>query len=153
MSEVAAGGAGGSKVLRSDVLEAKLGDCFGGGAGESRRLRDRREVVKAASALGSINDARSEGFDAQAADGYERLPTQRLRGEVDGELRESESVDALTAGGESQENEFVCGGASGGENDDLKRTRACREECGGAGQKLVVRAGADNGARDHEQLY
>jgi hypothetical protein len=58
----------------------------------------------------------------------------------------------LAASGESQEREFIGGGAGRGKNYDFRRTRACREKSGGAGQKLDVRAGADDGAQCHEQL-
>jgi len=108
--------------------------------------------VKLAGTLRSVDNAGGKGFDAQTADGCERFPTQGLRGEVDSELREGKSVDTLAAGGESQKSEFVGGSARGSKDDDFGRTRACREKSGGAGQKLDVRTGANDGARYHEQL-
>jgi len=78
------------------VLQAKFGDRLGEGAREAGCLSDGGEIRQVIRGCGGMNDAGGEGFNAQARDGSECETAHGLRGELGGELRESERMNALT---------------------------------------------------------
>jgi hypothetical protein len=70
-----------------------------------------------------------------------------------GELRDSECVNALATGWESADNELCRGGSCGGDDEDFRMFGLTGEERCGAAEERGVRAGMNERARDHRQLY
>ena len=88
-----------------------------------------------------MHDARGERFDAETGDGSEREASHGLRGQLGGELRESERVNALAARWESAGGEFMTGGSRGSDHQDFSVLGLIAKERGGALEKCGVGAG------------
>ena len=136
-----------------DILQAEFGDRLRQGASEAGCLSDGSEIGQALRGCGGMNDARGQRFDAEAGDGSERETSHGLRGEVGGELRESECVNALAARRESAGGEFIGGGSRGGDDEDFRVLGFFGEERSGALEQCGVGAGVKERARGHRQLY
>jgi hypothetical protein len=87
---------------------------------------------------GGVNNARAESFDAKAGDGSQRETAHGLSGEMGGELREGECVNALTARWKSASGEFVSGGSRGCDDQDFGVLGLIGEERSGAVEKRGV---------------
>ncbi len=104
---------------RVHILQAKFGDGFRQGAREAGCLSDGGEIGQPLRGDGGVDNARGERFNAEAGDGCERETAHGLGGEVRGELRESERVNALAAGWKSAGGELVCGGSRRRDDEDF----------------------------------
>jgi hypothetical protein len=135
------------------LLQAKFGDRLRQGASESGRLSDGREIGQVFGGNGGVNNARGEGFHAEAGDGSERETSHGLRGKMGGQLRGSERVNALASGGESADDEFICASSRGSNDEDFGVRLFRGQERGGLVQERGVRAGVNERARGHRQLY
>lgn len=138
---------------RSGVLQAQFGDGFGERAGEARCLSYGGKVGETFRGYGGVNDARRNRFDTQPGDGSERETSHRLRGEMGGELRDGECVNALATGWESADNELSRGGSCGRDDEDFRMLGLIGEERSGTAEERGIRAGMNERARDHRQLY
>jgi hypothetical protein len=122
-------------------LQAKFGDGFGEGAGEARCLCYWGKIGETLRGCGGVNDARGERFNTEPGDGSKRETSHRLRGEMGGELRDGECVNALATGRESADNELSRGGAGRGDDEDFRMFGLTGEERSGAVKERGVRAG------------
>jgi hypothetical protein len=93
-----------------------------------------------------------DSFDTQAREGSERELAQGLRGEMGGELRESESVNTLAAGGKRVDGELMCAGSGRRDHQYFRVLRFSGQEGGGVMEERGVRAGVDERTRGHRQL-
>ncbi len=134
-------------------MQAEFGDGLGQGARETGCLSDGSEIGQALRGSGSLNNARGESFNSEAGDRSERETTHGLRGEVGGELRESECVNALAARWKSVGGELIGGGTRGGDDEDFVVLGFFGEKCGSAMEQRGVGAGVKERARGHRQLY
>ncbi len=115
-----------------DMIEPEFGDGPGKRTREPWSERYRCEIKELIRAVCGVNDARCQRFDAQTAYGRELLAGHGLCCELGGELREGQSVDALTAWIECGQGEFACGCAGGGYYKDFRICSVEAEERGGA---------------------
>ena len=100
-----------------------------------------------------MDDACGNRFDAEPGNGGECETSHGLRGEVCGELGESECVNALAARRESVGSQFRRGSSSGSDDEHFGMLGFFSEECGGAVEQCSVGAGVNERARGHKQLY
>lgn len=138
---------------RRRIVQTKFCDRLCQSAREAGRLSDGSEIRQPVRGGGGVDDARGDCFDAEAGDGSDGKASHGLRGELGGELRESECVNALAAGWEGVGDEFRRGGSCGSDDEDFGMLGFFSEECGGAVEKCGVGAGVNERARGHRQLY
>ena len=129
-------------------MQAKFGNRFGEGAGEAGRLSDGSEIGQGIGGCGGVNDARGECFDAEAGDGSKREASHGLRGEMGGELRERECVNALAARRKGMGSEFIRGGSGGSDDEDFGVLGLFGQKGGGALEERGVGAGVNERARE-----
>lgn len=147
--EIAARWAGFREGRRVDVFETKFRQRSSEGARETGCLRDGSEVGQVLGGHGGVHDARSKRFDAEAGNGSERQTTHRLCGKMRRELRESQRVNALAARLERMRGEFACGGAGGGDNEDLAAGGLVSQERGSVAKERGVGARVNERTKGH----
>ena len=150
MREIATGRSGAGEGAWVDILQTKFGERFGEGASEAGCLSDGGEIRQMLCGRGGVNDARGEGFNAEAGDGSECKSTHGLSGKVAGELGESESVNALTARLKSTGGEFIGGGSSGRDDENVRVRGRIGEEGSGVAQECGVGAGVNERTGGHK---
>ncbi len=130
----------GEVTRRDHTLQAKFRDGFGQGASEAGRLSDRGEVVQSFLGYSGVNDARGDGFYAQARDGRQRKTAHGLSGEMGRELSDGERVNALAARTIRADGKFVRSRSGGRDYQDFAVRGLPGQEFGGAVQKCGVGA-------------